>query len=100
MPLSQQPGGLQAYKIVIPAPTSVRTPVLSSHEGYVWIYVLSGKLRLRVGSQDLVLSRGEVDEFDTRMPHAVEAAGGRSVEILALFGLQAERMHVRGAPSR
>jgi quercetin dioxygenase-like cupin family protein len=100
VPLSQQPGGLQAYKIVIPAPTSARRAALSSHEGYEWIYVLSGKLRLRVGSQDLVLTRGEVAEFDTRVPHAVEAAGGRSVEILALFGPQGERMHVRGAPSR
>ena len=99
VPLSQQPGGLQAYKIIIPAPTSTRAAPLSSHEGYEWVYVLSGKLRLRLGDQDLVLGRGEVAEFDTRTPHAVEAAWGRSVEILALFGPQGERMHVRGTRS-
>jgi hypothetical protein len=43
-----------------------------------------------------VLTRGEAAEFDTRTPHAIEAAGGKSAEILALFGPQGERMHVRG----
>ena len=41
-------------------------------------------------------TRGEAAEFDTRTPHAIEAAGGKSAEILALFGPQGERMHVRG----
>ncbi len=96
VPLSQQPGGLQAYKILIPPPTPTRLPALQSHEGYEWIYVLAGRLRLRLGDQDLVLTRGEVVEFDTRTPHAIEAAAGRSAEILGLFGPQGERMHVRG----
>ncbi|MEP6650703.1 MAG: helix-turn-helix domain-containing protein [Lapillicoccus sp.] len=98
VPLSQQPGGLQAYKILIP-PTTDRPARLNSHEGYEWIYVLSGRLRLRLGDQDLVIAPGEVVEFDTRTPHAIEAAPGRGVEILALFGPQGERMHVRGAGS-
>ena len=96
IPLSQQPGGLQAYKVLIP-PTSARLPPLQTHEGYEWLYILSGRLRLRLGSQDLVLARAEAAEFDTRTPHAIEAAGGKSAEILALFGPQGERMHVRGA---
>lgn len=96
IPLSQQPGGLQAYKVVIPAPTSTRTPPLQAHEGYEWVYVLSGRLRLRLGDQDLVLTRGEAAEFDTRTPHAVEASAARGTELLALFGPQGERIHVRG----
>jgi len=86
IPLSQQPGGLQAYKILIPPPTSTRLPPLQTHEGYEWLYLLSGRLRLRLGTQDLVLTRGE-------------AAGGKSAEILGVFGPQGERMHVRG-PAR
>jgi mannose-6-phosphate isomerase-like protein (cupin superfamily) len=96
IPLSQQPGGLQAYKILMPPPTSTRLPPLQTHEGYEWLYLLSGRLRLRLGTQDLILTRGEAAEFDTRTPHAIEAAGGKSAEILALFGPQGERMHVRG----
>ena len=42
------------------------------------------------------LRGGEAAEFDTRPPHAIEAAGGRGVELLALFGPQGERLHVRG----
>ena len=98
VPLSQQPGGLQAYKIVIPATATRRAVPLSSHEGYEWLYVLSDRLRLRLAEQDLVLARGEAAEFDTRTPHAIEAAGGRTAEVLALFGPQGERLHVRGTP--
>ncbi|MEZ5088436.1 MAG: hypothetical protein R2719_01255 [Micropruina sp.] len=29
------------------------------HEGYEWLYVLSGRLRLRLGEQDPILTRGE-----------------------------------------
>src|SRR4051812_23446020 len=48
VPLTHHAGGLQAYKLIIHAdlqrPTDPRT-----HEGYEWLYVLSGRLRLIVG---------------------------------------------------
>lgn len=96
VPLSRRAGGLQAYKLTIPPGRQRRDPDPQTHEGYEWLYLLSGRLRLRLGTQDLVLTRGEAAEFDTRTPHAIEAAGGKSTEILALFGPQGERMHVRG----
>ncbi|MGP5608267.1 helix-turn-helix domain-containing protein [Arthrobacter rhombi] len=65
------------------------------HDGYDWLYVLSGKLRLLLGDRDLVLEPGEAAEFDTRIPHAMGSADGRSVEVLSIFGGDGERIHTR-----
>jgi len=91
-------GGLQAYKIVIPAGRERRADDLRAHDGYEWLYVLSGRLRLVLGPHDLVLSPGEAAEFDTRVPHRFDCAGSEPVEVLSLFGPQGERMHVRARP--
>jgi transcriptional regulator with XRE-family HTH domain len=96
--LTRRPGDLQAYKIIIPPGTPVEEPEQRVHEGYDWFYVLSGRLRLRVGEHDLTLTAGEVAEFDTRTPHALTNPGPEPTEILALFGPQGERMHVRIQP--
>ncbi|MEJ7742569.1 MAG: cupin domain-containing protein [Nocardioidaceae bacterium] len=45
--------------------------------------------------RDLVLSPGEVVEFDTRTPHWVGNPGPEPAEALAIYGPQGERMHVR-----
>jgi len=99
-PLSRRPGGLQAYKLVIPAGSDRRTPDPRSHEGYEWLYVLDGRLRVVLGEHDVVLTPGEAAEFDTRVPHWFGAAGPGAVELLSLFGPQGERMHVRARPAR
>ena len=97
-PLSRRPGGLQAYKLVIPKLRSAVKPDLQEHEGYEWLYVLSGTLRLLLGEHDLLLAPGEAAEFDTRIPHWFGSDGREPVEVLSLFGPQGERMHVRARP--
>jgi transcriptional regulator with XRE-family HTH domain len=96
IPLTRRPGGLQAYKLIIPDRRSA--PALKSHEGYEWVYVLSGELRLILGDQDFVVRPGEAAEFDTRMPHWFGSTGSDSVEVLSLFGPQGERAHLRARP--
>ncbi|MFI9721663.1 helix-turn-helix domain-containing protein [Streptomyces sp. NPDC052396] len=96
LPLTRQPGPLQSYKMVIPAARS--TPEPRTHEGYEWLYVLSGRLRLVLADHDLILGPGEVAEFDTRLPHWFGSTGAGPVEVLSLFGRQGERMHVRAQP--
>jgi transcriptional regulator with XRE-family HTH domain len=96
VPLSRRPGGLQAYKQVFPPFRSVPEP--QTHEGYEWLYVLSGRLRLVLGEQVVELVPGEVAEFDTRLPHAVTNPFPEPVELLSLFGPQGERLHVRARP--
>jgi transcriptional regulator with XRE-family HTH domain len=96
VPLTRQPGGLQAYKMILPPG---REPDPRTHEGYEWLYVLSGKARLILADHDITMSPGEAAEFDTRLPHWFGSADDHPVEILSLFGKQGERMHVRAKPS-
>ncbi|MYW69705.1 cupin domain-containing protein [Streptomyces sp. SID8379] len=98
IPLTRQPGGLQAYKIIEPQRQAEPDP--QTHEGYEWIYMLSGRLRLVLGEHDVVLGPGEAAEFDTRVPHWFGSTGEGPAEFLSLFGPQGERMHVRARPAR
>jgi transcriptional regulator with XRE-family HTH domain len=98
LPLTQQPGGMQARKILILA--SKAEPELRAHEGHEWLYVLTGRMRLLLGGHDLVLGPGEVAEFDTHVPHWFGSTGSESAEVLSLFGQQGERMHVRARSGR
>ncbi|MGP3998873.1 helix-turn-helix domain-containing protein [Streptomyces sp. 8N706] len=100
IPLTRHLGGMHAYKQILPVPGAGRRqrPEQGTHEGYEWLYVLSGRLLLALGEHDLVLAAGEAAEFDTRMPHGVANAGDHPVEWLALYGAQGERMHVRARP--
>jgi transcriptional regulator with XRE-family HTH domain len=95
LPLTRRAGGLQAYKMIIPGGPGPCDPELQSHEGFEWLYVLNGRLRLLLGDQDLVLTPGEVAEFDTHVPHWLGAADDDPAELLILFGQQGERTHVR-----
>lgn len=97
LPLTRRAGGIQAYKLVIP-PNIRREPDPRTHEGYEWLYVLNGRLRLILGEHDVVLTPGEAAEFDTRVPHWFGTAGPDPVEFLSLFGKQGERAHLRTAP--
>lgn len=96
LPLTRGAGGIQAFKLIIP--TSKREPDPQTHDGYEWLYVLSGRLRLILGEHDLVLTPGEAAEFDTRVPHWFGVAEDQPVEILSLFGQQGERAHLRARP--
>jgi transcriptional regulator with XRE-family HTH domain len=92
LPLTR-PGGVQAWKIVIPASQSRPEP--RTHDGFEWLYVLSGSMRLILGDQDLVLGVGEAAEFDTQVPHWFGSTGEGPAEVLSIFGRPGEKMMVR-----
>jgi transcriptional regulator with XRE-family HTH domain len=96
IPLTRQPDAMQAWKIVIP--TSKTTPEPRAHDGFEWIYVLSGHMRFVLGDQDWVLGPGDVAEFDTQVPHWFGSTGDAPSEILSIFGRPGERMTVRTNP--
>ncbi len=98
IPLTRLPDGIQAWKIVIPIGQVIPEP--RSHDGYEWMCVLSGRMRLVLGDQDWVLGAGDVVEFDTQVPHWFGSAGEGPAEILSIFGRPGERMIVRTTPAR
>lgn len=99
IPLTERAGGVRAYKYILPARPTPGEPTPQTHEGYEWLYVLSGRLRLLLGTQELILLPGEAAEFNTRTPHWMDNADPGAVEFLALFGPQGERAHLRARPA-
>ena len=98
VPLTPQPRGAHAWKLVILPERGER--VLRTHDGAGWIYVLAGELRLLVGDDDVTVPAGEAVEFDTRLPHWFGAGGDEPVEILSLLGRQGQPLTVRVAGRR
>jgi transcriptional regulator with XRE-family HTH domain len=98
VPLTQQPSGLHAWKVIIPPEKG--NPELRTHEGHEWLYVLSGQLRLILAGHDITMGPGEVAEFETSLPHWFGSASSEPVEILSLLGRHGERHHVRAQPRR
>jgi transcriptional regulator with XRE-family HTH domain len=99
VPLTRRPGGIRAFKQIYPPGWPGREPEQQSHEGYEWLYVLSGRLRMLLGEHDVVLTAGEVVEFDTHVPHWFGNPGTEPAEVLTLYGPQGERIHVRARPA-
>lgn len=97
LPLTRGPNGVQAWKIVIPASQTKPSP--RAHDGFEWLYVLAGRMRLVIGDRDYVLGPGEAAEFDTQVPHWFGSAGDGPAEVLSIFGRPGERMHVLETPS-
>ncbi len=86
-------GGLHAYKIHISPERRTPPDELAVHEGHDWLYVLSGRLRLLLGEDDLTIDPGDAVEFTTWTPHWFGAAAG-PVELIMIVGREGERMHL------
>jgi transcriptional regulator with XRE-family HTH domain len=52
------------------------------HEGEEWLYVLSGRILLKVGDREYKIEPGEAAHFDSRQPHRLEAMDGREAEVI------------------
>lgn len=95
-PLTHQgaAGGLQAYRIVISAKRATPPDPLPVHEGHDWLYVLDGRLRLLLGTQEFLVDPGDAVEFSTWTPHWFGAADG-PVELIGFFGPDGAHVHLR-----
>jgi transcriptional regulator with XRE-family HTH domain len=87
--------GLHAYKVHISAERRTPPDELAVHEGHDWLYVLSGRLRLLLGEDDLTIDPGDAVEFTTWTPHWFGAAAG-PVELIMIVGREGERTHLHG----
>lgn len=92
-PLTLEQSPVQALKIVYPPMDAA--PAARIHEGYEWLYVLSGRVRLALDGAEHLLAPGEAAEFDTRLPHSVSATADAPAEVLSIFSASGERFHTR-----
>jgi len=96
-PLTLEHSPVRAFKIVYP-PTAT-APAPRVHDGYEWLYVLSGRIRLALDGAEHVIEPGEAAEFDTRAPHSISATGDGPAEVVSIFSATGERIHTRVAES-
>lgn len=96
VPLSGGTGSWEAFKQVLP-PTPDEPIRQWVHPGWDWIYVISGRARLLLADDDLLLESGEAAEFDTLVPHGFANPGPGVLEVLCLFNAEGARMHTQAS---
>ncbi|GAB3847171.1 helix-turn-helix domain-containing protein [Nesterenkonia populi] len=96
-PLSQESSPIHTYKIRLRPAPAVSADELKTHDGYEWLYVLSGRMRIQLGERDIILHKGEAAEFDTLTPHALTAVGPEDAEIISIFNEAGAKFHTQSA---
>ncbi|NGO09949.1 helix-turn-helix transcriptional regulator [Streptomyces sp. HC44] len=77
--------GMQALRVHVPYGT--QGDIVRVHPGEEWLYVLEGRLRLRLGDTAHVLAPGDSAHFDSLTPHRIAAAGRGGAELLFVHTL-------------
>ena len=90
---SASSSGLRAYRVEIDAERNAPPDPLPVHEGYDWMYVLEGRLRLILDDHEHVIEPGEAAEFSTWTPHWFGALDG-PVQMVLIVGSHGERIHL------
>ena len=65
------------------------------HPGYEWFTVLSGIIKLELGTRTILVHPGQAVEFPTMTPHRLEAHGGPA-ELLTIFDHDGAQAHLPG----
>ena len=77
--------GMQALRVRVPYGS--QGDIVRVHPGEEWLYVLRGRLRLRLGDTTHVLAPGDSAHFDSLTPHRLAAEGQDGVELLFVHTL-------------
>lgn len=71
--------------IVTLEPATVKESHAYSHDGEEFIFVLDGRMKVRLGDHTDVLEPGDSIYYDSRIPHLVECMDDRETRILAVI---------------
>ncbi|MEU4035129.1 XRE family transcriptional regulator [Streptomyces collinus] len=77
--------GMQALRVRVPYGT--QGDIVRVHPGEEWLYVLKGRLRLRLGDTVHLLAPGDSAHFDSLTPHRLAAEDHDGVELLFVHTL-------------
>ncbi|MFF2851094.1 helix-turn-helix domain-containing protein [Streptomyces sp. NPDC058001] len=77
--------GMQALRVHVPY--GAQGDIVRVHPGEEWLYVLQGRLRLRLGDSAQVLAPGDSAHFDSLTPHRIAAADESGADLLFVHTL-------------
>ncbi|MGW6398445.1 helix-turn-helix domain-containing protein [Streptomyces sp. NPDC055134] len=77
--------GMQALRVHVPF--GAQGDIVRVHPGEEWLYVLEGRLRLRLGDTAYTLAPGDSAHFDSLTPHRMAAADRDGAELLFVHTL-------------
>ncbi|GGT32074.1 helix-turn-helix domain-containing protein [Streptomyces chromofuscus] len=77
--------GMQALRVHVPYGS--QGDIVRVHPGEEWLYVLSGRLRLRLGDAAHPLGPGDSAHFDSLTPHRIAALDRGGVDLLFVHTL-------------
>ncbi|MDP4239910.1 MAG: XRE family transcriptional regulator [Bacteroidota bacterium] len=65
-------------------PSPTHEPILSSHEGEEFIFVLQGAVKINYGKETYLLHKGDSIYYDSIVDHLVSAQNGEAAQIVAV----------------
>ncbi|ATL32161.1 helix-turn-helix domain-containing protein [Streptomyces formicae] len=77
--------GMQALRVHVPY--GAQGDIVRVHPGEEWLYVLTGRLRLRLGDTAHLLGPGDSAHFDSLTPHRIAAADRDGADLLFVHTL-------------
>ncbi|MGV9987315.1 helix-turn-helix domain-containing protein [Streptomyces olivaceus] len=77
--------GMQTLRVQVPYGS--QGDIVRVHPGEEWLYVLKGRLRLRLGDTEHRLGAGDSAHFDSLTPHRIAATDADGVELLFVHTL-------------
>ncbi|MFF3375009.1 helix-turn-helix domain-containing protein [Streptomyces sp. NPDC002680] len=77
--------GMQALRVHVPY--GAQGDIVRVHPGEEWLYVLKGRLRLRLGDTAHILAPGDSAHFDSLTPHRLAADGRDGTDLLFVHTL-------------
>ncbi|MEW2161779.1 XRE family transcriptional regulator [Streptomyces sp. NPDC007084] len=77
--------GMQALRVRVPYGS--QGDIVRVHPGEEWLYVLEGRLRLRLGDTAHLLAPGDSAHFDSLTPHRIAAADRTGAALLFVHTL-------------
>lgn len=77
--------GMQALRVHVPHGS--QGDIVRVHPGEEWLYVLKGRLRLRLGDSTHLLAPGDSAHFDSLTPHRIAAEDPDGLDLLFVHTL-------------
>ncbi|MFH8218413.1 helix-turn-helix domain-containing protein [Streptomyces sp. NPDC018057] len=77
--------GMQALRVRVPHGS--QGDIVRVHPGEEWLYVLKGRLRLRLGDSTHLLAPGDSAHFDSLTPHRIAAEDPDGLDLLFVHTL-------------